>query len=311
MNAVAQLEDAIPRGNGYHRGIDRLPRPRLNSADTEDPAVHCHNCGAAVTYHYCAVCGQGTKLHVPSAGEFLHEFVGHYVALEGRLWQSLWLLIRKPGLLTAEYLAGRRVRYVEPLRLYLTFSILFFAIFKYGGIPVANMEDGGRPNAQIERIGETGPPQDDLSIAVGKINPKWAQKVTQYQLLSDADKTRVITSAFFNYVPYAMFALMPVFALILKLLYLGSGRRYGEHLLFALHVNAFAFLAFGAITVVPFGLVKTAIVVWMLAYLPLAMQRVYGGAKLLTFLRWQALSLLHVLCIAVAIFAAFGLAVIA
>ncbi|UUZ46847.1 hypothetical protein LP420_24115 [Massilia sp. B-10] len=45
--------------------------------------------------------------------------------------------------------------------------------------------------------------------------------------------------------PYAMFCLMPLFALYLKLLYLGSGRRYGEHLLFALHSNAFAFAMFG------------------------------------------------------------------
>lgn len=283
----------------------------MNPADTQDLEAHCHNCGSVVTYHYCAVCGQSTKLHVPSAREFLHEFVGHYVALEGRLWQSVWLLIRKPGMLTAEYLAGRRVRYVEPLRLYLTFSILFFAIFKYGGIAVADMGEDAKPQAPFERMAETGPQQDDLSIVVGKVNPKWAQKVTQYHALSDADKTKVITSAFFNYVPYAMFALMPVFALFLKLLYLTSGRRYGEHLLFALHANAFAFLAFGALTIVPFGLVKTAIVFWMIAYLPLAMQRVYGGPKVLTFLRWQALSVLHALSIAIAILAAFGMAVIA
>ena len=51
-----------------------------------------------------------------------------------------------------------------------------------------------------------------------------------------------------------MFCLMPVFALYLKLLYLGSGRRYGEHMLFALHTNAFAFLLLGLIWVVPSGM---------------------------------------------------------
>ena len=56
------------------------------------------------------------------AGEFLHEFVGHYVALEGTLWRTLGLLLRHPGRLTREYLDGRRRRYVLPLRLYLTAS---------------------------------------------------------------------------------------------------------------------------------------------------------------------------------------------
>ncbi|MGO4382104.1 DUF3667 domain-containing protein [Pseudoduganella sp. RAF53_2] len=65
------------------------------------------------------MCGQEARLHPLSLLEFLHEFVGHYVALEGKLWGSITRLLFHPGLLTNEYLAGRRKRYVEPLRLYL------------------------------------------------------------------------------------------------------------------------------------------------------------------------------------------------
>jgi membrane-anchored protein YejM (alkaline phosphatase superfamily) len=63
-----------------------------------------------------------------------------------------------------------------------------------------------------------------------------------------------------HYAPYAIFCLMPVFALFLKVLYLGSGRRFGEHMLFALHTNAFAFLMFSVILLAHFGLLQFAVV---------------------------------------------------
>ncbi|WP_305821653.1 DUF3667 domain-containing protein [Massilia brevitalea] len=76
--------------------------------------ANCPNCGSALSGNFCQECGQAAILHVPSAREFLHEFVAHYVALEGKLWQSVKLLLFKPGQLTREYIEGRRVRYVEP-----------------------------------------------------------------------------------------------------------------------------------------------------------------------------------------------------
>ena len=68
----------------------------------------CRNCGEQAPLNFCPECGQETTPHPPTLGEFLHEFVGHYVALEGALWQTLKLLLTKPGRLTREYLEGRR-----------------------------------------------------------------------------------------------------------------------------------------------------------------------------------------------------------
>ena len=90
----------------------------------------CRNCGAQAPRKFCPECGQETTLHPPTLGEFLHEFVGHYVALEGSLWRTLALLLARPGRLTREYLDGRRRRYVLPLRLYLTASFVFFLVLK-------------------------------------------------------------------------------------------------------------------------------------------------------------------------------------
>ena len=293
-----------------------------------DQASHCHNCGAAVSYHYCAVCGQQTRLHVASAGEFIHEFVGHYVALEGRLWQSLRFLLFRPGFLSAEYIAGRRVRYVEPLRLYLTFSLLFFALFKFGGFEVVNV-DPPDPRPAVLRLepGAAGtgraasaaplpaaadrPEGPDVHATLAGVNPTLANKVSGFFKKTPQEQNRAFASAFFSYAPYAIFCLMPLFALYLKLLYLGSGRRYGEHLLFALHANAFAYLMLGAAIALPWEFGRFLLIVWLCAYLPLAMRRVYGGRTSLILLRWVVLMLLHLLSIGAAILLAFGLAMVA
>ena len=280
---------------------------------------HCANCDAAVSGNFCAACGQETRLHVPSAAEFAHEFVGHYVALEGKLWKTMVLLLCRPGRLTADYLAGRRARYVQPLRLYLTFSVLFFALFQYAGLNIVNFDDldNAQPGQHAAMTITPGPaalshPDDELTIGrvVAFVNPHWKAKANAFDALSAEAKSRVAAKSFFTYGPYALFLLMPVFALYLKLLYLGSGRRYGEHLLFALHSNAFAYVTFALLVLAPFGIVKFALVLWLMAYLPLAMRRVYGGALWATLLRWLVLVLLHVLSIACAIAAAFGLAVV-
>ena len=102
--------------------------------DASVPAQACANCDTpfdtpAAPPRYCPQCGQETTLHPPSVAEFAHEFVGHYVALEGPLWSSLRMLVLHPGRITREYLAGRRRRYVLPLRLYLSASFLFFLAF--------------------------------------------------------------------------------------------------------------------------------------------------------------------------------------
>ena len=55
------------------------------------------------------------------------------MALEGALWRTLVALLWHPGRLTVEYFAGRRARYIAPLRLYLTFSLILFAFGMSGG----------------------------------------------------------------------------------------------------------------------------------------------------------------------------------
>lgn len=289
----------------------------------------CKNCGTTTRGNYCHQCGQPAHVHVPSAREFLHEFLGHYVALEGKLWKSLALLLFKPGFLSREYIEGRRVRYLEPLRLYLTFSIIFFALVKFSGAELFNPDsaverpavaisaaDGGRDTVYgkaTESQAETSEEfRKKLVTGASSLNEGFGARVDRFTRRPAAQQQEAIKRAFFSYAPYAVFALMPVFAAYLKLLYLGSGRRYGEHFLFALHTNAFAFCLMSVLMLVPssWGFVQFLLFLWLTFYLPTAMRRVYGGGRLVTSLRWLVLMLLHFLSVVLAIVLSAGSALL-
>jgi hypothetical protein len=185
--------------------------------------------------------------------------VGHYVALEGALWRTLAMLVR-PGALTLEYLAGRRRSYVLPLRLYLTASLVFFIALRFFGAPLAMPSD-----AQIAQACKNDPSciesQGTIEGPLGKkITPSKAGPLVRERVLSEA--------------PYAMFFLVPLFALITRVAYRRRAFNYGEHLVFALHVHAFAFFLGTLLAPVHVrGIVSIPVAV----YLILAMRRVFGG----------------------------------
>ncbi|HJV01659.1 MAG TPA: DUF3667 domain-containing protein [Burkholderiaceae bacterium] len=311
------------------------PEPHTAPARAHAHAApsHCANCQAATSGNYCHQCGQETVLHPPSAREFLHEFIGHYVALEGKLWGTLGRLLFRPGALTNEYVRGRRVRFVQPLRLYLTLSVLFFAVLKLSNpINLASSEAAATPAAAHAAAGPAAPARQrgevvffdddgdgdgDGDLLVTALKGYWpagaAKLKHQEQYLSgltDAQRVDVFTQGFYHFAPYAMFLLLPMFALYLKVLYLGSGRRYGEHLLFALHVNAFAFALFMGLMLPMPGIVRFALWVWLLAYLPWAMRRVYQGSKFGTAWRWLALMAAYFVTLSIAFMFTIGAGVL-
>lgn len=247
---------------------------------------------------------------MPSAREFLHEFVAHYVALEGKLWRTLALLLFHPGALSNEYIAGRRVRYVEPLRVYLTFSILFFAILKFSSPAVFLTVHGQQAQASAHgprQIQENKPSPIQVSI-LGQ-TPTLPQQWQDFEQLPTMEKQKLVVDSFYHYAPYAMFCLMPLFALFLKILYLGSGRRYGEHFLFALHANAFAFITMALMTLIPVNIIRLTLGAWLLAYLPWAMWRVYRSGKLATVCRWLVLMAAYGIAMSLAILACIAIGV--
>ena len=110
------------------------------------PPAPCLNCGAALTGRYCANCGQTADVHVPSTRELFHEAIEGITHSDSRLWNSLKLLWFKPGKLTQEFVAGRRVAYLPPFRLYLVLSIIFFlaASFYHSDVNLAVLDKNGK-----------------------------------------------------------------------------------------------------------------------------------------------------------------------
>jgi len=279
---------------------------------TQTAAVpaYCRNCSLFLGVHpgnFCPHCGQDTAAHPPSAWEFLHEFISHYVALEGKLARSLGLLFFRPGELTRRYLEGRKNSYVLPLRLYLTASIVFFLLVKILGAGSTNKID---PETQVEnkffsisdqaperakgvKVGKAGPPvvvggvdqaalDKPLLDSFGcELTSTWCTDLKtflkdKYHDKSAKEVVRQIFDRAISLAPYAMFLFLPVFALMTKLLYLGRKLFYGEHLVYAFHVHAFTYLMLLLV-----ALSSKAVGDWLYLagaiYFWLAMRRVFGG----------------------------------
>jgi hypothetical protein len=331
---------------------------------------NCANCEAPLSGHFCSNCGQEAVLHHASTREFLHEFVGHYVALEGKLWGSLVRLMFRPGLLTNEYMRGRRVRFVQPLRLYLSFSLLFFVLVKFSGhsasdddldpveepaakvsvlkqaskkidpeaaesaataeAAIAQMQREQKSSVNAHPPSARPAPATPDSVVEPDVKDNSQRRMANDQVdrwladrgldtlrhkwsaishMSNEQQKDALESGFYRYAPYAIFCLMPFFALYLKILYLGSGRRFGEHVLFALHTNAFAFLMFTLMLVIPVGFIDFLLWCWLLGYLPWAMRRVYHSSRGGTFMRWAVLMFFYSISVAVALSFAAALGV--
>src|SRR5262245_26809083 len=90
-------------------------------------AADCANCGARLAGPYCATCGQKARPPNPTTRDFLSELAAELFNFDGKVFRSIWLLFARPGFLTREAFLDRRASYVSPIRLYLIFSVLFFA----------------------------------------------------------------------------------------------------------------------------------------------------------------------------------------
>ncbi|MEP6484596.1 MAG: DUF3667 domain-containing protein [Rudaea sp.] len=105
--------------------------PLLPEPATPPPVVTvvCSNCGAELRGEYCFNCGQPVKGMIRPLSSMLHDVADTIFNIDSRIFRTLWPLLIRPGYLSNEYFAGRRVRFVTPFRLYFFLSIAaFFAM---------------------------------------------------------------------------------------------------------------------------------------------------------------------------------------
>lgn len=86
----------------------------------------CLNCGATVTGRYCSACGQENREPRERFGALIYHFFSDFTHFDSKVFVTVKDLVLRPGFLTGEYLAGRRQRYLHPVRMYIFLSFTYF-----------------------------------------------------------------------------------------------------------------------------------------------------------------------------------------
>ena len=111
--------------------------------------------------------------------------------------------------------------------------------------------------------------------------------------------------------PFSMFVLLPFYALLLKLVYIRSGKYFVEHVVFALHLHSLAFLLLTVQVLLPADSVledvQTGLLVLFFVYYYLSLRRFYNQSRLKTVLKYCFLVLAYSVLMAPSILATFVL----
>ena len=100
-----------------------------------EPTLACPSCGTPALGRYCEHCGEKRRSdHDFSVRHILSEALETLTHFDSRILRTTWTLVSRPGLLSVYYFAGRRIRYLAPLRLFLLLSVVYFlsnSLFPY------------------------------------------------------------------------------------------------------------------------------------------------------------------------------------
>jgi hypothetical protein len=204
--------------------------------------TNCLNCGAEVTRKFCPECGQeNIELH----DSFVHivgHFISDYLHYDSKFFKGLLPLFTKPGYLTRQYLEGKRVSNIHPLRLFFfctIFMVLISNLYYHkfeesiGGEIITQEKvstaDSTQATTRKQPFGVHITTSDD-----GKDGEK-----TPDQMMRDA---RAGLTEFFHNIKYISFFLLPVYALIFKLFYVRRKTYYVDHLIYTVHLQSFVYI---------------------------------------------------------------------
>ena len=291
--------------------------------DTGPSLTHCENCGAELQGHWCAQCGQAAVEYRRSFRYVVADLLNEFLNWDSKFFTTIALLILKPWRLTNEFLAGKRVRYVNPLRLYLLASILFFFAVNYGAKGInfdasklgpkdradleAELKKEDLPPAAREKLeallrdsspspapspatnapSPTPAPTASSDVAsqptesaneqkkeYGKIGERpfvafddaksttpferWIEARAKEKMGEHGTKMGLFISTLFSNLPYMMLCCIPLFACVLKVLYIRRRLFYIDHLIYALHIHTFFYAGIMLIVLATIGLTRFA-----------------------------------------------------
>jgi Protein of unknown function (DUF3667) len=325
----------IVLGDTAIAAIERTPGKRWFGRSKDQPRqlTHCENCGAELIGHYCAQCGQAAVDYRRSFRYVIADVLDSFLNWDSKFFTTIALLIFKPWRLTNDFLAGKRVRYVNPFRLYLLASILFFIAVNYGARDLrfepgklspkdraeieADLKKEDLPPAAREKLQawlreappspasspvtnvpspapsapspSPAPNTDKQLKKYGKIDERrfvvfdqaksttpferWIEGRAKEKMGEHGTKMGLFIATLFSNLPYMMLCCIPLFAFVLKILYIRRHIFYIDHLIYALHIHTFAYTGIMLIVLATIGLnraVPGPIAGWTIALLWIA-----------------------------------------
>lgn len=283
---------------------------------------HCLNCGAPTgkSINFCPQCGQENVNKRQPFWSILVDAITGFFSIDSKTFRSIFPLLFKPGFLTKEFVAGRLVSYVHPARMFITITIIYFLVFsmfnrKTETVKVSFPEDRvvngdtnhihlnfGDLNIDYFRVSELMKEGvTDVNVMADSLNLEktfWNKLMLRQVMKSKAMSREAFLSYFKSRLPWIMFAIMPVFALIMKLVYIRRKRLYIDHLVFAYHYHSFVFLlmliGLLLLKIWP-GMPQWPFALWILWYLLRSMIKVYDDSFLKAFLRFLLIFVLYLI----------------
>lgn len=268
---------------------------------TAQPGAACSNCGAELTGPYCSSCGQKTPHSNLTVREFVHEATAELTQLDGKVPRTLRTLLLQPGRLTLDFLAGRRARWLAPLRLYLICSVAYFlsdAIVER----ITHRSERAISAAMITNPdgSTTLTPEGRREIEESSFGRIFGKSKIDLVLANNAQFNRAVDSAY----PKALFLLVPIFGLFTRVAWRRKLPRYPAHLYLALHLHAAWFAALAlSIIATAFVASETILVVtgsvvlaYIAAYGVITLRRVFQDSWVRTSAKAAVLAIAYALC---------------
>lgn len=302
----------------------------------------CLNCRYVVENRFCPNCGQeNTDTRKTFYHLFIHfiEDLTHY---ENAFWKTIKNLLFKPSALTKEYLSGKRLSYLAPVRLYIFISFITFFL-----ITVFPNKDSERLKIQETKVPanttqETKDDEDLFNFGYASVkeldsiqnNAPESKKLSDFnywinkkiQTIREHNTNKEIlekfAESFLHNLPKVLFVFMPFFAFFLWLFHNKKRWYYFDHGIFTLHYFSFLLLLFlilfltnkflssfeksGLISFI-LGLFNFIGFSWMVYYFFPAHHRFYGETRFISFLKSSLLFIINfiIVILIITIFAVY------
>lgn len=256
--------------------------------------LRCSNCHTVLHGGFCHQCGQkDINFHKPLLQTIRH-LVDTWFAIDNKAYLSIITIFSKPGKLSREFIQGKRISYTSPLKMYFFSSLIFFFFL---GMVTNNPETD--INISLEGDFFTDSKLDLTDIETANQNPegisvskKPEAPATETETIESdeqywdnfgrkaKDNPNQTSQRILKALSYMFFALMPLFALLLKFFFRKKKFFYFEHLIFSVHLHVFGFLCLTVFLLFKLAGISIPYVSWiiflgMLIYLLLALKHFY------------------------------------